>query len=255
MVLAYLPHAATADLHGEDEKARDEHFRAKLAFMRKFVEAVLAGVSHEEARFFADHVVNSYFECLYFVIAKRLQGVACGAAAMGQARAAVVALVRAPVLAFLQGAETSTAYAFVPYKQVAPSLAQFYGLCTASAIVAPAYREMLAHSVAEVRHLFAECALKVELCLANYCTLVDHLALKLTEQSLVFEAASALVWHCFQATVADLNGSLGGQFVSDVDLELRLIRNHCEIVARLNKHKERPIVKHSLMIDRGLIEI
>ena len=52
---------------------KEEAFKVRLSFMKKFMENILIGTSHEEARFFADHVVNCYFECLYFIIVKRLQ--------------------------------------------------------------------------------------------------------------------------------------------------------------------------------------
>jgi hypothetical protein len=51
---------------------KEEAFKTKLSFIRRFLENVLVGLEHDEARFFADNAVNCYFECLYFVITKRL---------------------------------------------------------------------------------------------------------------------------------------------------------------------------------------
>jgi hypothetical protein len=55
-----------------DVKQKEEAFKNKLSFMKKFLESILSGTTHDEARFFSDFVINCYFECLYFAINKRI---------------------------------------------------------------------------------------------------------------------------------------------------------------------------------------
>jgi len=47
--------------------------KGKLLFLKEFLKFVVAGLAHEEVKFFADFLITAYFECVYFVILKRVR--------------------------------------------------------------------------------------------------------------------------------------------------------------------------------------
>lgn len=52
-------------------ESNEETLKGRLSFIRDFMEAIWKGLAHEEARFFSERLVSSYFECLYFLCLKR----------------------------------------------------------------------------------------------------------------------------------------------------------------------------------------
>ena len=52
---------------------KEEICRDKLVFMKRFIDSMLSGFTHDEIKFFGDSLVHSYFECVYFVILKRIK--------------------------------------------------------------------------------------------------------------------------------------------------------------------------------------
>lgn len=50
----------------------EEYVKERFAFIKKFFESMLAGFAHDEIKFFGDHLVQAYFECVYFVVLKRI---------------------------------------------------------------------------------------------------------------------------------------------------------------------------------------
>jgi hypothetical protein len=51
--------------------SNETELREKILYLSKFVENIPSGLNHEEAKFFCNELIRSYFECVYFVISKR----------------------------------------------------------------------------------------------------------------------------------------------------------------------------------------
>lgn len=107
----------------EEGSQREELFKLRLSFIKRFLENILQGTQHDESRFFCDYVINCYFECAYFVIIKRIQAGLHPSfkSAPGQAKNLIREIIRSPVQNFMKG-EASNLYNFLPYRQVATSL-------------------------------------------------------------------------------------------------------------------------------------
>lgn len=54
------------------EEMKEEVIKNRIIFFRDILDNMFKGIEDDEIKFFAEHLISSYFECLYFILFKRI---------------------------------------------------------------------------------------------------------------------------------------------------------------------------------------
>ncbi|KAL4503256.1 hypothetical protein ABPG72_000862 [Tetrahymena utriculariae] len=215
--LSKLPMAAFTSILNKENVQQynkfnaEEYIKERFSFIKKFFESILAGFGHDEIKFFGDQLVQSYFECIYFIVLKRISVVLDKEKVkplknvQKQARNLIRDLICNILNIYLE--QNIADNVMNPYKQIPNSLGQLLNNFNNGSINSNE-TDLFDEFIFEFQSIFSKTAKKDPTKYNNYILLLQSIANLVNKDSVLFNKLDSAVQKMHEDLLNDLKGQI-----------------------------------------------